>query len=355
MKNVLLVGAGRIGAMITELLADCGDYRVTVADRSAAALAEVAAHPSVATLELDVTDAAALADALTGKFALLSAVPFSLTRHVADGAATAGIHYFDLTEDVETTRHVAALAKTAGAVMMPQCGLAPGFISIAAYDLARRFDELDEVRMRVGALTEHPTNRLKYELTWSVEGLVHEYLAECDAIADGKAGKVQPLEGCETLTLDGIDYEAFNTSGGVGTLGETLAGRVRNLNYKTIRYPGHCKIMKHLIRDLRLDEATLAEIFGHALPRTSEDVVLIFVGATGKIGGEQREETLLRKVRSRDQGGTHWSAIQITTASAICAALDLVAEGKLPQRGFLRQEDVALADFLANRFGRNYA
>ena len=105
---------------------------------------------------------------------------------------------------------------------MPQCGLAPGFISIVANDLARRFDKLDEVRMRVGALTEHPTNRLKYELTWSTEGLVHEYLAKCDAIVDGKACKVQPLEGYETFTLDGIDYEAFNTSGGVGTLGDTL-------------------------------------------------------------------------------------------------------------------------------------
>jgi saccharopine dehydrogenase-like NADP-dependent oxidoreductase len=347
MKNVLLVGGGRIGAMITEFLADCGDYHVTLADHSAAALASVREHEQVATLHLDVTDREALLGALDDKFAVLSAVPFNFTIHVAEGAVAAGVHYFDLTEDVATTGRVKELAKDAASVLMPQCGLAPGFISIAAYDLARRFEELDEIRMRVGALTEDPTNRLKYELTWSVEGLVHEYLAECDAIADGKAGKVQ--------TLDGIDYEAFNTSGGVGTLGETLAGRVRNLNYKTIRYPGHCEIMKHLIRDLGLDEPTLAEIFGYALPRTSRDVVLIFVSATGKIGGELREETLLRKVRSRVQGGTQWSAIQITTASAICAVLDLVAEGKLPQRGFLRQEDVALSDFLANRFGRNYA
>jgi saccharopine dehydrogenase-like NADP-dependent oxidoreductase len=355
MNEVLLVGGGKIGAMITELLANCGDYRVTVADRSAAALAGVAAHECVATLELDVTDAAALADALTGKFAVLSAVPFSLTGHVADGAAAAGVHYFDLTEDVKTTRHVAELAKTAASVMMPQCGLAPGFVSIAAHDLAKRFEELDEVRMRVGALTEHPTNRLKYELTWSVEGLVHEYLAECDAIVDGKACKVQPLEGHESLTLEGIDYEAFNTSGGVGTLGATLAGHVGNLNYKTIRYPGHCEIMKRLIRDLRLDEATLTEIFGYALPRTSQDVVLIFVSATGKIGGEFKEETLMRKVRSRVEGGVHWSAIQITTASAICAALDLVREGRLPEQGFVRQEDVTLEDFIANRFGQAFA
>ena len=146
------------------------------------------------------------------------------------------------------------------------------------------------------------------------------------------------------MTLDGIDYEAFNTSGGVGTLGETLAGRVRNLNYKTIRYPGHCEIMKHLIRDLRLDEADarrdlrlrppphVAGRRPHLRQRDGEE----------RVASPGRRPSL-RKVRSRVQGGTHWSAIQITTASAICAVLDLVAEGKLPQRGFLRQEDVALA------------
>lgn len=355
MKDVLLVGGGKIGAMITELLAGSGDYRVTVADHDAAALAKVATRDNVDTLRLDVTDGAALQAALAGKFGVLSAVPFSLTRHVADGAAAARVHYFDLTEDVETTRHVATLAEGAGSVMMPQCGLAPGFISVVAHDLAQRFDALDEVRMRVGALTEHPTNRLRYELTWSVEGLVHEYLAECDAVVDGKACKVQPLEGYETFTLDGTDYEAFNTSGGVGTLGDTLAGRVRNLNYKTIRYPGHCAIMKRLIVDLGLDETTLTEILGYALPRTAQDIVLIVVSATGRNGGEPKEETFVRKVYSRGQGAAHWSAIQITTASAICAALDLVREGRLPQQGFVRQEDIALEDFIANRFGRNYA
>ena len=355
MKHVLLVGGGRIGAMITELLRASGDYHVTVADFSPECLARVARNDRVATLRLDVTDGAALRAALAGKVAVLSAVPYSVTRHVADGAAAAGVHYFDLTEDVRTTDHVKALAGSATSVLMPQCGLAPGFISVVANNLTRRFDALDEVRMRVGALTEHPTNGLRYELTWSVEGLVHEYLADCDAVVDGKMSKVPPLEGHETFTLDGTDYEAFNTSGGVGTLGETLAGRVRNLNYKTIRYPGHCAIMKRLIRELGLGEATLTEILGYALPRTSEDVVLIFVSASGTKDGEAREETFVRRVYSRAEGGEHWSAIQITTASAICTALDLVSEGRLPQRGFVRQEEIGLDDFMANRFGRNYA
>ena len=355
MKNILLVGGGRIGAMITKLLADSGDYCVTVADFLPEALAKVPKREHVETLQLDVTDEKALRDALAGKFAVLSAVPYSVTRYVAAGAVAAKVHYFDLTEDVETTRYVKELAATAGSVLMPQCGLAPGFISIVAHDLARRFDALDEIRMRVGALTEHPTNRLRYELTWSIEGLVHEYLAECDAIVDGRPCKVRPLEGHETFTLDGTGYEAFNTSGGVGTLGDTLAGRVRNLNYKTIRYPGHCAIMKRLTGGLGLDEATLTEILGYALPRTSKDVVIIFVGATGSDGGEPKEETFVRKVYSRMEKGEHWSAIQITTASAICAALDLVREGRLPQQGFVRQEEIGLDDFLANRFGRNYA
>jgi saccharopine dehydrogenase-like NADP-dependent oxidoreductase len=355
MKDILLVGGGKIGAMITELLANSGDYHVTVADHDAAALANVAARDGVATLQLDVTGGAALRRALAGKFAVLSAVPFSVTRYVADGAAAAGVHYFDLTEDVRTTNHVKTLAKTAASVLMPQCGLAPGFISVVAHDLARHFDALDEVRMRVGALTENPTNLLRYELTWSVDGLVHEYLAECDAVVDGRMSKVRPLEGLETFTLDGTGYEAFNTSGGVGTLGETLAGRVRHLNYKTIRYPGHNAIMKRLIGELGLDEATLTELLGYALPRTSEDVVLIVVTATGSKGGKAREETFVRKVYSRAEGGARWSAIQITTASAICAALDLVREGRLPQKGFVRQEDIALDDFLGNRFGKNYA
>jgi len=355
MNHVLLVGGGKIGAMITELLANSGDYRVTVADYSPESLAKVAHNDRVDSLRLDVTDGAALQGALAGKFAVLSAVPYSVTRHVADGAAAAGVHYFDLTEDVRTTDHVKTLAETATSVLMPQCGLAPGFISVVANALAGRFDELDDVRMRVGALTEHPTNNLRYELTWSVEGLVHEYLAECDAVVDGKMSKVRPLEGHETLHIEGTDYEAFNTSGGVGTLGETLAGRVSNLNYKTIRYPGHCAIMKRLIHDLGLDEPTLTEILGYALPRTSQDVVLIFVSATGMKAGEPGNETFVRRVYSRAEGGAHWSAIQITTASAICTALDLVREGRLPQRGFVRQEEIGLNDFLANRFGRNYA
>ncbi len=362
MKDVLLVGGGKIGAMITELLANSGrygghnDYRVTVADRSEDALRKVKSGARVDVLSLDVTDKDALKRALAGKFAVLSAVPFSFTRYVADGAAAAKVHYFDLTEDVKTTRHVTELAEAGGAVMMPQCGLAPGFISIAGANLARGFDALEEVRLRVGALTQFPINGLKYNLTWSTAGLIHEYLQDCEAIVDGKVSVVEPLEGYETFSLDGTDYEAFNTSGGLGT----LCGRLpaRNLNYKTVRYPGHCEILKLLIRDLGLGKKPelLVEILDQALPHAYQDVVLIFVTAIGWIDGELRQESYANKVYSRvDEEGRRWSAIQITTASAICAVLDLVREDGLPQAGFIHHDQVDLDVFLANRFGKHYA
>lgn len=354
-KNVLLVGGGKIGAKITHLLASSGDYRVTVADRAEQALANVASHADVETLLLDVTNEAALRDALGGKFAVLSALPFSVTRHVAKGAVAAQVHYFDLTEDVETTDYVKTLQESAQSVLMPQCGLAPGFIAIAGCHLAKGFDTVEEMKLRVGALTLRPTNRLRYHLTWSTAGLIHEYLQKCDAIVDGKPCKLDPLEGYERFTLDGADYEAFNTSGGLGTLCEQLSGRVRNLNYKTIRYPGHCEIMKRLIDDMGLGETQLVEIFDNLLPTSFEDMVLVFAGVTGTKDGEPRQETDIRKIHSRvDEGGRRWSAIQITTASAICAVLDLVSEGRLPQAGFIHHDQVGLDAFVANRFGRNF-
>jgi saccharopine dehydrogenase-like NADP-dependent oxidoreductase len=355
-KNILLVGGGKIGAKITHLLANSGDYRVTVADVSSDALSNVASHAEVDTLALDVRDRAALRDALDSKFAVLSALPFKFTRLVAKAAVDAKVHYFDLTEDVETTNYVKELEGQAESVLMPQCGLAPGFIAIVGCHLAKGFDAVEEMKLRVGALTLSPANRLKYHLTWSTAGLIHEYLQKCDAIVDGEQRKLDPLENYETFSIDGADYEAFNTSGGLGTLCERLAGRIRNLNYKTIRYPGHCEIMKRMIDDMGLGEEHLVEIFDNLLPLSFEDVVVVVATVTGTKGGEPKQESDVRRIYSRvDESGRRWSGIQITTASAICAVLDLVSEGRLPQAGFVHHDEVDFDSFIANRFGRNYA
>ncbi len=256
-----------------------------------------------------------------------------------------------------STRRVTQLAADAACAFIPQCGLAPGFITIVAHDLARRFDTLQDVRMRVGALPQFPSNALNYNLTWSTDGVINEYCEPCEAIVDGCRRETAPLEECEEFSLDGVTYEAFNTSGGLGTLCETLAGKVRNLNYRTIRYPGHAAIMKALLNDLGLRHRrpVLKDILENALPTTLQDVVIVFVTVSGWRGGRLVQETYAHKVYAAPVAGRMRSAIQITTASGVCAVLDMLARGELPQVGLIRQEDIALPAFLANRFGRYYA
>jgi saccharopine dehydrogenase-like NADP-dependent oxidoreductase len=357
MKNILVAGAGHIGAMIAELLVSTGDYQVTIADQSERALAAVPKRPNLDTLLMSVTDRAELVAAMRGRYAVISAAPYSVTAAIAAAAHAAGIHYLDLTEDVATTRTVLELSKTATHALIPQCGLAPGFISIVGYDLARRFEKIDTLRLRVGALPEFPSNALGYNLTWSTAGVINEYCQPCEAIVQGKRSSVPPLEELEHFALDGVQYEAFNTSGGLGTLCETLDGKVRNLNYRTIRYPGHRDAMKLLLQDLRLAErpALLTEVLEYAIPGTPQDVVVIFATATGMRNGRIWQESYANNVYPQTLAGKEWTAIQTTTASSVCAVLDLLATGRLPDKGFIRQEDIRLEDFLANRFGRAYA
>ena len=356
MKQVVIIGAGKIGAAIAQMLAVTGDYFVTVADRSQAALAGVTPHQAVATAEVDISNATELLALLTGKFAVLSAAPFHLTGFVAEAAVNAGIHYLDLTEDVATTRKVEALAEKSKGALIPQCGLAPGFISIVAKDLADRFDALDSVRMRVGALPQYPSNALNYNLTWSTDGLINEYIEPCEAIVEGRLITVPAMEEREEFSLDGVTYEAFNTSGGLGTLAKSLEGKVRTMNYRTIRYPGHQAIVKALLNDLNLKNRrdVLKDLFENALPATKQDVVVIFVTVCGWKDGRYMQETYANKVYAATVAGQKMSAIQITTAAGICTVLDLLAQDQLPTQGFVRQEEISLENFLANRFGRVY-
>ncbi|HEY2048583.1 MAG TPA: saccharopine dehydrogenase family protein [Caulobacteraceae bacterium] len=357
MKPVVVVGAGNIGSTISALLARTGDYSVTLTDRDAERLAQLDRRRGVETVALDVADATALRETLRGAFAVISAAPFHLTGSIAEAARSLGIHYLDLTEDVASTRKVKALAVDAPSALIPQCGLAPGFISVVAADLARGFDELHDVRLRVGALPMYPSNALNYNLTWSTEGVINEYCEPCEAIVEGQLRHTRALEECESFALDGVTYEAFNTSGGLGTLCETLEGKARNVNYRTIRYPGHAAIMKTLLNDLRLRDRreVLKDILESALPVTMQDVVIVFVTVSGIKCGRLMQETYAKRIYATDIDGEPVSAIQITTASAACAVLDLLAEGALPQSGLVRQEDIALRDFLANRFGGVYA
>lgn len=359
--SILVLGAGKIGRTIAKLLSRSGDYAVTVADSEPVALERVEGLvPEAQRLQLDATEPAAVRSALQGKDTVLSALSFHHNPLVAEAALAAGTSYFDLTEDVATTARVREFSARArdGQIFMPQCGLAPGFVSVVASDLARRFEKPEAVHMRVGALPRFPTNALKYNLTWSTDGLINEYCNPCDAIVRGKRREVLPLEGLEHFSIDGVRYEAFNTSGGLGTLCETLEGKVQSLDYKTVRYVGHRALATFLVDELRLGDrrALLKDILESAVPATFQDVVIVFCTASGLRRGELVQIVDARKIYNQTMDGENWSAIQITTAAGATTMIDLFAHGKLGKgrRGFVRQEEVALEEFLSNRFGAAY-
>ena len=361
MHHVLITGAGKIGSLVACLFAESGDYDVYLADlqfegHDITRLQQTL--PSIKTVTLDITDKKAVAEFLSAhpQELVISCLPYFLNQHVAEMAKTHGLHYFDLTEDVATVETVKQCAKDAKTVFMPQCGLAPGFISIAAHSLMKDFDELDTVKLRVGALPENASNALQYALTWSTEGLINEYGNLCHGIENGKQVILHPLDSLESIQFDGLSYEAFNTSGGLGSLAETYAGQVQTLNYKTVRYPGHCERMRVLMNDLKLnsDRETLKRILEHAVPKTYQDVVLIYVSVNGMRHGMFFEENYVNKIYPKTIVDIHWSAIQITTAAGVCSVVDMALEKIDQYKGLVLQEAFSLSDLLANRCGQYF-
>ncbi len=357
MHKIVIVGSGKIGGAICHLLYHTHDYALTVVDQNKLGLKSLEKrYPGISTRVLNASEPQAMEALLSGQHAVVNAAPYTMSKPIAQAAKLSKVHYLDLTEDVASTKAIIEIASSAERAFIPQCGLAPGFISIVAYDLAKHFDTLHNLHLRVGALPQFPSNGLKYNLTWSTDGLINEYLNPCEAIVNGQKREVRPLEELEHFSLEGADYEAFNTSGGLGTLCETLKGKVDNLNYRTVRYPGHRDAMKMLLQDLRLNENPdlLKDILEHAIPVTMQDVVLIFVTVSGHKDGQYLQETFVRKIYSQAVYETVFSAIQVTTAASICASLELLLQGKLPNKGLIKQEDIPLIDFINNRFGHVY-
>ena len=354
LRTVVILGAGQIGQAIALKLLDAGGYALLVADRNAASLQRLHALTGIPTAQIQ--DAVALEAVIAGAYAVLNALPFHQAVPVATLCVRHGVHYFDLTEDVASTQAIRNLARDARSVLMPQCGLAPGFIGVVGNDLAGRLDVARSLRLRVGALPRYPQGSLRYSLTWSTEGLINEYCKPCEVIAQGRRSTVPALDGLEPLLIDGVEYEAFHTSGGLGTLTQTWEGRIEQLDYKTIRYPGHRAAMQLLLTELRLSERRelLKELLEGAIAGTQQDVIVILASAMGQRAGRLVQESYAARITGTRLRGTTLSAIQHTTAASICTALDLVSTQRLPQAGFVGQEQMALADFLANRFGCIY-
>ncbi len=351
METVAVLGLGKVGLLAARLLADAG-FDVIGYD----------VHPPTPSdgqelFEMAITDVAdrsALGRALSDTDAVLSCLPYSLNRQVADVAHDLGIHYFDLTEDVPTTQHIRTLAETSSGVMAPQCGLAPGFVGIVAAAQAESFERCRSIRMRVGALPEHPTGLLAYAFNWSPEGVVNEYLNDCEVIEEGVHKWVSPMEWKENIYVGGTRLEAFTTSGGLGTMCETYLGRVENLDYKTMRYPGHVDLMNFFFHELLMRERRelAGEILTHAKPPVDEDAVYLHVSSEGWIEGRLKRLEYVRKFRPIDVAGRRSTAIAWTTAASVSAVVEMVRAGTLPNRGFIKQEHIPVWDFLATPTGR---
>ena len=349
LKNVAVLGLGKVGSLVGTLLT-----------RSGFAVTGIDTHPPAGlpfeVRTQDLANPAALKTTLAGQDAVISCLPFHLNVEIARIAHDSGMHYFDLTEDVPTTKAILEMAHTAKGVMAPQCGLAPGFIGIVGAHLAGHFDVLRSIELRVGALPQHPRGKLGYALNWSPEGVINEYINDCEVIRNGHPQMVPALEGLEIILVHGLVLEAFTTSGGLGTMCETYFGKVQELNYKTMRYPGHCELMKFLLNELYLrDERELAnKLLRNALPAVDEDVVFVHAAVEGQKDGRLSRDEYVRAYPAMQLDGRSWRAISWTTAASLCAVVEMVAAGSLPARGFIKQEEIPFDKFLATENGGLY-
>jgi saccharopine dehydrogenase-like NADP-dependent oxidoreductase len=351
MQSVAVLGLGKVGLLAAELLVD-GGFDVKGYDT------RIARHGHPFQIrEADVSDRDTLRAELADVDAVLSCLPYHLNAEVAKVAHEIGIHYFDLTEDVGTTQLIRELAETSKGLMAPQCGLAPGFVGIVAASQFDMFDECRSITMRVGALPQHPVGLMGYAFNWSPEGVVNEYLNDCEVIDQGVHKWMSPMEWEETILVDGTRLEAFTTSGGLGTMCETYLGRVENLDYKTMRYPGHRQLMNFFFHELLMrDRKELAgEILTYAKPPVDDDVVYVHVASEGLVNEQLKRHEYVHAFKPRVLVGSDRTAIAWTTAGSVVAVIEMVSDRLLPQQGFLKQEEIPFDGFLSTRTGRLYA
>lgn len=349
MKNVAVIGLGKVGSLVGTLLNDL--FTVTGFDQQ-----QPATDLPFEVVKGSIKNAAELEAFLSSKDAVVSCLPYNLNLPVAQAAHKLGIHYFDLTEDVATTAAIREMAKTSKGVMAPQCGLAPGFIGIVGADLYNRFTKLRDVELRVGALPRYPNGLMGYSFTWSPAGVINEYINDAEVIHNGERKMVPSLEGIEMINIEGQEFEAFTTSGGLGTMCETLNGKVDTLNYKTMRYPGHAKLMRFLLYELILKEKRelVEQILTEAKPPVREDVVYVYAVVEGWKGEQLAREEFYHAYHPIVINGKEWRAISWTTAASVAAVVEMVANGTLSNKGFIKQEEISYQAFIKTKNGSLY-
>jgi lysine 6-dehydrogenase len=331
--NFLVLGAGRMGQAIAhDLRASGGDVRMVDAVPSRGAEVADVSKPSP--------------ELFRGASVAISAVPFQLNFELAKAAVAAGVHFCDLGGNDAVVRRELTLdpaARKKGVCVVPDCGLAPGLANfLVAYGMTR-FKKADRVHIRVGGLPLDPKPPLNYQLVFSTGGLINEYSGSATVLKNGRPAKARAMTGLETLDFPGVGpLEAFHTSGGSSTTWRTFGGRVGELDYKTIRFPGHCAKMRKVLR--MKDPGRWVE---RHVPPTGPDQVLVRVS----IEGEDRRWTLTLRDVARDG----FSAMQRTTGFSASIVAQLMASGKTKRRGALLQErDFDPTDFVGELKARGF-
>jgi lysine 6-dehydrogenase len=358
---VLVLGAGRMGLGAAFDLAHNseGVERVTIADVDegrARAVAETVRDGRVQPAQVDVEDRARVVELMREHDAALSCVTYFHNLALAQAAVEARTHFCDLGGNNAVVDAELALdeeARAAGVNIVPDCGLAPGMVSVLAAHGAARFAQLDELHIRVGGLPQQPRPPLDYQIVFSVEGLINEYVERARVIRQGELVEVESLTELESLDFPAPygRMEAFQTSGGTSTLPETFLGKVRELDYKTIRYPGHCERFK-LLTDLGLASSEaievggmpvsprklLGELLNRHLPADEPDLVFIRLEFVGQLAVGGRAGRLRYDIIDRFDPRTGLSAMQRTTAFPASLVAQLMARGLTTQKGAVPQE-----------------
>jgi len=362
----LLLGAGLQGRAIAwDLLRHAPDTTaLTVVDGNRQALADLEsflADERLRTVEGDVRDQELLAPLLREAQVAISAVNYWHNAFLAGIAVNNRSHFLDLGGNNEIVAQEFALgdrAAEAGVAIIPDCGLAPGLAGILGHHLATSLDRCENLRLRVGGLPADPLPPMNYKLVFSVQGLINEYSEPAVVIREGEIRTVPSLTELETLSFPPPfgELEAFQTSGGTSTLPETLLGRVRNLDYKTIRYPGHCAQIR-LLMDLGLCDTAprrigdleivprevLASLLEEKLDLPGTDVVLLLAEAEGW-DAEGRGLTRRLRIIDREDMTTGLTAMMRMTGFPAAIIARMLAMGDIAARGACRQEEVVPAD-----------
>jgi len=351
--NILVLGAGRMGLGAVYDLAHQSDVeRVTVADMSLERAEAIATRvgKKVTAAQIDCSDLKAVVALMRGHASTISCVNYWLNESLARAAIEAGTNFCDLGGNNSVVDAELALdeeAKKAGINIIPDCGLAPGMVAVLVAHAIERVENAEEVHIRVGGLPQDPRPPLDYQLVFSVEGLINEYIEPARVIRDGEIVEIESMTEIELLEFPDPfgRMEAFQTSGGTSTLVETYLGKVRELDYKTIRYPGHCTKFKTMIdlglcssAPMEVDGVTvkprrvLGELLVKNLPHDGPDVVLVRVEVAG--GGKRLRYDII----DRQDMKTGLSAMMRTTAFPASIVALMMARGQTTSKGALPQE-----------------